>query len=185
MKNKLAICLFMGLWLNSSLAKEEPSTSLPGTKTPSPATTATHETSEKNPVLETTVRNYMEAWQKQDYKTMRSYESWEGGEELDETTYLKTRDTHFKIDTWKITRMFPSEGNEYKVLVLITHNPPKEIASFVPMGQMVRSTLNLWWKKQGEKFVHLFHIERQRVLQTSPPPGTPPSLFGAPPQEKK
>lgn len=187
MKHQFVLCLFVGFWLNTGFAKEEPSTSLSSTASPSTEVTIKNETSNKNAVLEATVGKYMEAWQKQDYKTMRSYESWEGGEELDENNYLKTRDANFKIDTWKITKVFPAEGNQYKVLVLITHNPPKEIAGFVPMGQMVRSTLNLWWTKQGEKFMHLFHIERQKLLQTAPPPGMPSPLppFGSPAQEKK
>jgi len=123
-----------------------------------------------NPALETTVTHYMQAWQKQDYKSMRSYESWEGGQKLDEIGYLKTIDTDFKIHTWEITKMQPSQNpDEYQVLVLVTHNPPKQIAAFVPLGRTVRSTLNQWWRRQGDKFVHLFHIERQRLLRPMSP----------------
>lgn len=120
-----------------------------------------------NPALEKAVGGYIEAWQKKDYKTMYTYESWEGGETLDDIGYIKALDTNFTIHTWQITKVQPlnEQGDEFKVLVLVTHNPPTEIAAMVPAGQTVRSTLNQWWRKQGDKFVHQFNIERKTLLQ--------------------
>lgn len=87
-------------------------------------------------------------------------------------------DADFKIHEWKITQMKPVDNGEYKVLVLVSHNVPKQVAAFVPPGKTVNSTLNQWWKKQGDKFVHLFHIERKRLMPTPPPTqlAPPPSV---------
>jgi len=157
MKMKLAIgiCLSASLLFNSSFAEETtPSTE----KAPAVA-----------PVLETAIANYMKAWQAQDFKTMRRYESWEGGQELGEVQYIQSFNADFKIHDWKITQMKPVGEDEYKVLVLSSHNLPKQIAAFLPPDQTVRSTLIQWWKKTGDQFVHLFHIERQRLIQLAFP----------------
>ncbi|OQW93585.1 MAG: hypothetical protein BWK79_10360 [Beggiatoa sp. IS2] len=127
----------------------------------------------KLPELETTIGKYVEAWQKQDFKTMRGYESWEGGEELNETKYIQSFSGSFQIRTWKITKVEKNENGEYRVLVLISHNPPKEVAGMLPPGKTVNSTLIQWWKKQGDQFVHLLNAERKRLLQPSLPQPTP------------
>ncbi len=132
----------------------------------------------KNPELETAVKGYIEAWQKKDFKTMRNYENWDGGTTLDEIGYIKALDTDFKIHTWKITQTKPEadSNNEFKVLVLTTHSPPKEVAAFIPAGQTVRSTLNQWWRKDGDKYVHLFNIERRNLLRHNTPGAIPPAI---------
>jgi len=128
----------------------------------------------KMPALESAVGKYMEAWQKQDFNTMRGHESWEGGEELNEVKYIQSFDSNFKIHSWKVTKVEKVENGEYRVLVLISHNPPKQVASMLPPGRTVNSTLIQWWKKQGDNFVHLLHLERKRLLQPSlPQPAQP------------
>lgn len=131
----------------------------------------------KNPELETAVKGYIEAWQKKDFKTMRNYENWDGGTTLDEIGYIKALDTDFQIRTWQITQIKPEAdtNNEFKVLVLIAHTPPKEVAAFIPAGQTVRSTLNQWWRKDGDKYVHLFNIERRNLLRYNAPGAVPPA----------
>lgn len=125
----------------------------------------------KMPELEKTVDQYMTAWHKQDLKTLRTFESWEGGEALDEIKYIQSFRSDFKIKDWKITQIQLEEENEYKVLVNIAHNPPPFIAPYLKgKNQTVRSTLIQWWKKQGDQFVHLFHIERQRLIKLHTPP---------------
>ena len=127
----------------------------------------------KMPLLEKTVAEYVTAWQKEDFKAMRPVENWEGGDALGETKYIQNFKADFKIETWKITKIEKAKGkDEYKVLVLISHNMPKHIVALVSKGKnTVNSTLVQWWKKEGDKFVHLFHIERDRIMSpfTSPP----------------
>jgi hypothetical protein len=164
MKMKLAIgisgiCLGISLLFNTTLAEEATPPTPPEIAPASPP-------SDKTVSLETIVANYMNAWQKQDFKTMRRYESWEGGAELGEVQYIQAFDAHFKIHNWKITKSEAVSNDEYKVLVLMDHNPPKQVAGFLPPDrESVRSTRIQWWKKQGDKFVHLYHIERQRFMQ--------------------
>ncbi len=119
-------------------------------------------------LLKETVSKYMKAQKIQDFKAMRPFESWEGGEVLNEVDYIQSFRRHFQIEQLKITRMKKQVNGEYKVLVWITHNPPKEFAAYIPPGKTVRSTLVQWWKKQGDKFVHLFHIERERLQNWIP-----------------
>lgn len=131
---------------------------------------------EKYPALKNTIAGYMEAWQKQDLTTMRTYESWEGGPEFDNIKYTQAFNADLIISKWQITKVEPQDNGEYKILVLISHNPPKQVASFVKKGIQVNSTLMQWWKKQGDKFVHLYNIERNKIqeLLAPPPIETPP-----------
>ncbi|MCK5878044.1 MAG: hypothetical protein KAG43_10440 [Candidatus Marithrix sp.] len=124
---------------------------------------------EKYPALKNTIADYMNAWQKQDLKTMRGYENWEGGDELNEIGYIKAFNTDLNISKWQITKVEELANNEYKILVLITHNPPAKIAPLVKKGLTVNSTLIQWWKKQDDKFVHLFHVERKRIKEMMSP----------------
>lgn len=161
-------------------ATEKPATDTtakPAAQEKSPATNKLAPGSVKNPELEAAVKGYIEAWQKKDFKTMRNYENWDEGTTLDEIGYIKALDTDFQIHTWKITQIKPEAdtNNEFKVLVLIAHTPPKEVAAFIPAGQTVRSTLNQWWRKDGDKYVHLFNIERRNLLRYNAPGAVPPT----------
>jgi len=49
------------------------------------------------------------------------------------------------------------------VLINVDHAPPPRIAAIVG-NKTIRSTLAQWWKKQGDRFVHLFHIERKNMM---------------------
>ncbi len=131
---------------------------------------------EKYPALKNTIGKYMDAWQKQDLKTMRTYESWEGGPELDDIKYTQAFNADLNISKWQITKVESHDNGEYKILVLISHNPPKQVAAFVKKGIQVNSTLMQWWKKQGDKFVHLYNIERIKIQELLAPPmeNTPP-----------
>lgn len=118
-----------------------------------------------------TVEDYLKAWQEGNFKAMYPHEDWKGGVTFAEDKYAQTLDTGFKIHTWEITRVVPlQEPDQYQVLVLITHNPPKQIAAFVAPGMTVRSTLRQWWQKKGDKFVHLFNIERNELAKMGMPP---------------
>ncbi|TGO03444.1 hypothetical protein PN36_06420 [Candidatus Thiomargarita nelsonii] len=156
MKIKLAIglCLSASLLFNSSFAQE----ATPSTEKAAPAVAP-------GEVLETAIDNYMKAWKEEDFATMRGYENWEGGPELGEVKYIQSFDAHFRVHNWKITKTLDIGNDEYKVWLLMDHNLPKQIAGFLPPDQTVRSTRFQWWKKQGDKFVHLFHIERQRLME--------------------
>ncbi len=126
--------------------------------------------------LKNTVSDYFKSWQNKDFKAMLTYENWEGGSPLDEIGYLKAIDTDFTIHQWQVTQIHPSkDGGEYKVLILVTHNPPKQVAALLPPGKTVRSTLSQWWKQEGDKYVHLFNVERDRLLKPmeQPPAGNP------------
>ncbi len=137
-----------------------------------------------NPPLEAAIKGYIETWQKQDLKAMYTYENWEGGNSLDEIGYIKAIDTNFKIHTWKISQVKPvnEQTDQYEVLIMVTHNPPAQVAALVPPGLTVRSTLHQWWKKQGDKYVHLFNIERQAVLGQMKQMAVPPTTQAQPSQ---
>ena len=125
------------------------------------------------PALVATVSQYVEAWQKQDFKTMRGFESWAEGPELNEVDYIRKFDADFQMHEWKVTKVDPQkEEGVYRVLVLVSHNLPKQIASLIPNGgeKKVKSTISQLWKKQGDKFIHLFNIERAQTMQFSTPP---------------
>jgi len=117
----------------------------------------------KMPVLESTVGQYVSAWQKNDFKAMLHHENWEGGAELNETSYIQSFDSNFSIGEWNITKVEDLGNDQYKVLVLVTHTPPSQVANLLPPGKMVRSTLVQFWKKQGEQFVHQYNIEKQTL----------------------
>lgn len=180
------------IWLNYSVADESISKSAEKTQQP-----PTHQASEappqpseltqqsqpkkivpsnekqllgKMPVLEKTIANYVSAWKKQDFKTMHLLENWEGGEKLNEVKYIQSFNANFEIHDWKITKIELVENDEYKVLILISHNLPKHIMELVSDNKTVRSTLVQWWKKQDDKFVHLFNLERERLLRSHVPP---------------
>lgn len=117
----------------------------------------------KMPALESAVGKYVTAWQQSDYKTMLPYENWEGGDSLNETAYIQAFDGNFHIHSWTITKVEDLGSDQYKVLVLITHNPPTQVAALIPEGRTVRSTLIQFWKKQGEQFQHLYNVEKQKI----------------------
>jgi hypothetical protein len=123
---------------------------------------------EVEPALKSAIDGYVKAWQDQDFKTMRSLESWEGGDEPSEVKYLQAFDADFHIFEWKITRLEPQADGQMKVLVWISHNVNKQFAALAPNVKSVNSTLIQWWKKDGEKYVHLFNIERQNLMQMMP-----------------
>lgn len=131
---------------------------------------------EVEPALKSAVEAYIKAWQDQDFKTMRSLESWEGGEEPSELRYLQAFDADFRIYEWKITRLEAQENGQIKMLVWIKHNVNKQFSALAPDVKSVNSTLIQWWKKEGEKYVHLFNIERQNLMNMMPSlPQTPPA----------
>ncbi len=163
------ICLSSLLFFNTGIAAETTD------KTQSPeATPSKSQSTDDIATLKSAALNYAQAWHKQDFKTMYGYEDWEGGPTLDEAHYIRKFDIDFKIqDDLVITQVNPLDNGEYNVLVLVSHNVSKRVAAFVPKGKTVKSTLNQIWKKKGNKFVHLFHIERERLMPTqmsSPPP---------------
>lgn len=132
---------------------------------------------EVEPALKSSVEAYVKAWQAQDFKTLRSFESWEGGEEPSELRYLQAFDADFQIYEWKITRVEAQENGQIKMLVWIKHNVNKQFAALAPDVKSVNSTLIQWWKKEGEKYVHLFNIERQNLMNMMPTlPPTPPAI---------
>lgn len=125
------------------------------------------------PALVASVSQYVEAWQKQDFKTMRGFESWAEGPEWNEVDYIRKFDADFQMHEWKVTKVDPQkEEGVYRVLVLVSHNLPKQIASLIPNGgdKKVKSTIAQLWKKQGDKFIHLFNIERSQTMQFATPP---------------
>lgn len=143
------------------------------------------------PALVATVSQYVEAWQKQDFKTMRGFESWAEGPEWNEVDYIRKFDPDFHMHEWKVTKVDPQkEEGVYRVLVLVSHNLPKQIASLIPNGneKKVKSTISQLWKKQGDKFIHLFNIERAQTMQFSTPPNAntkpEPDVKPAAPEEK-
>lgn len=123
---------------------------------------------EVEPALKTAIETYIKAWQDQDFKMLRSLESWEGGDEPSELRYLQAFDADFQIYEWKITRLEPQENGQIKLLVWIKHNVNKQFAALAPDVKSVNSTLIQWWKKEGEKYVHLFNIERQNLMNMMP-----------------
>ncbi len=170
----ISVGLGMSLLFNNSIAHEGASTE---EAHPHPPAVKKDVPSEKVPsekpspdiaLLKETVSKYMQAQKIQDFKAMRPFESWEGGKVLDDVKYIQSFRRHFQIDQLKITRMQKQANGEYKVLVWITHNPPKEFSAYIPPGKTVRSTLVQWWKKQDGKFLHLFHIERERLQNWIP-----------------
>ena len=124
--------------------------------------------------LETTVEAYMTAWKKQDFATMLTYEDWAGGNKLTLVQYIQSFEANYNIQDWKVMRMQDVENNEYKVLILVRHSPPKQVAAFLPEGKMVKSTRYQWWQKQGDKFVHLYHIETKKLIELLIPPHARP-----------
>jgi hypothetical protein len=118
--------------------------------------------------LKKIVGDYFAAWQKHDYKAMWPLENWEGGEKLDEIKYIQSFDANFKLHSWTPTKVEVNNNNEYKVLVLISHNLPANIAALVGKDRAVNSTVVQWWKKQGDTFVHLYNLERERAMELLP-----------------
>lgn len=119
------------------------------------------------PEMVKAISTYMNAWQKQDFETMHSLENWKSAQPLSLVKYIQSFDSDFRVHSWKLTKI-AKEGNnnEYRVLVLITHNPPKQVAALIPAGKTVRSTLIQWWEQDKDKKVsHLFHVENRRLLK--------------------
>jgi hypothetical protein len=132
---------------------------------------------EVEPALKSAIDAYVKAWQAQDFKTMRGLESWEGGDEPSEIKYLQAFDADFHIYEWKITKLEPQADGQMKVLVLVSHNVNKQFAALAPDVKAVNSTLIQWWKKEGDKYVHLFNVERQNLMNMMPSmPTSPPAI---------
>jgi hypothetical protein len=128
------------------------------------------------------VGKYVEAWHNKDFDAMRLFENWEGGKELGRVEYIQSFSSSFKVHTWKVTKIGTLGTDRYQVLVLITHNVPDDIAGLVPPGKTVRSTLLQWWKKEGDKFMHLYNIEKQELMSAFPEP--PPMQSPVPPPKQ-
>ncbi|MEM7015999.1 MAG: hypothetical protein AAF512_01515, partial [Pseudomonadota bacterium] len=119
---------------------------------------------------------YNKAWEAQDYEAMRKYESWKGGEALEGFFYLQEFDPKFGMISPKVTKVEEKEDGEYLVLVLIKHNPPPQFIQHLQDKNMkVRSTLRQIWEKQEDgSFKHLFHVEKQRMMDLMQQPGMRP-----------
>ena len=105
MKVAISISLYLGLVLlfNTTFAQEPPP-------------------SIENEKLKSTIDHYLGAWKTQDLKTMRHYESWEGGIELGEIRYIQSFSPEFQIHQWKITKIISLGNDEYKVMILMTQH---------------------------------------------------------------
>ncbi|MDY6991597.1 MAG: hypothetical protein SVR94_03190 [Pseudomonadota bacterium] len=173
MKKLLTYLILSSFLVTGVVAKEEsaPTNDVEKTAASKKAEDKTAEDKKDSPeitALKKTIASYIKTWQSRDFKKLHRYESWQGGAKLDEIDYIKNIDTDFRIDTWQITQVKPMDDDKYRVLILVTHNPPKQIAGLVPPGTTVNSTLNQWWQKKGDKFVHLFHVERQQLTPKLP-----------------
>ncbi|MEK7990398.1 MAG: hypothetical protein VSS52_005280, partial [Thiotrichaceae bacterium] len=113
--------------------------------------------------LEEAVGNYMSLWSKQDIRAMYKLENWEGGEELDEISYIQEFKKDLEIYDWRVSLVQQEGGGVHKVLIVIKHNPPKHVRAFVAKGIKLSSTLSQWWKKDGDKYAHLYNVEQQRL----------------------
>jgi hypothetical protein len=168
----ISIGLGMGFFLNPSFASQEhqhqptPSTKIE-VPLERPAVTLPGIESPEIKRLKETVGKYFTAWTQKDFKTMHSLEDWTGGEKFNYVDYLQSFSVDFTIHTWEITKISSEPDNRYQVLVWITHNPPQNILAHLPKGKTitVRSTLPKLWEKKGDKFVHLFHIEHQKMME--------------------
>ncbi|MDM8557707.1 hypothetical protein [Candidatus Parabeggiatoa sp. HSG14] len=175
-----SLVLGMSLLFNHSIADE--ATSVEKTQPPPATAKSSKKLSPDAALLIETVGKYMEAWHNKDFEAMRFFESWEGGKELGRVEYIQSFAASFKVHTWKVTKIGTLGVDKYQLLVLITHSVPADIAGLVPMGKTVRSTLLQWWKKEGDKFVHLYNIEKQELMKAFPEPPpmqspvSPPSL---------
>jgi hypothetical protein len=172
MKKTFLLLTLTSLYSATGFATETPNIPIQATQA-APSTVDTNPSS--YPALIAAVGQYVEAWQKQDFKTLRTFENWDEGPEPNEIEYLQKFDADFHLHEWKITKVDPQKDEGvYRVLVLVSHNLPKQIAAIVPNGaeKKVKSTLAQLWKKQGDKFVHLFNIERAQTSQfAAPKPG--------------
>jgi hypothetical protein len=143
-----------------------------------PAASETPDPAAQYPELVKNVRDYLAAWEKEDFETMRGYENWEGGEELKGFHYMQSFTPDFGLADWKVIKVEPQENDEFLVLVWARHNPPKQMAAFIDPGTKVRSTLRQYWKKQDDVYTHLFHLEKTRLFghafAPSLKPQTPP-----------
>lgn len=164
-QNLLSVVLVAGAMTFANPAYTEEEKSAPAKKEDKPTAEEQQKSpAEQYPDLSKTVNEYMAAWQKYEFDKMEPYENFAGGENLSGFHYMQTFDANFGLSEWKITRIQAQENDEFLVLVLVQHNPPKHVAQFVPKGKKVRSTLRQYWKKQGDGYVHLFHVEKQRLL---------------------
>jgi hypothetical protein len=180
-----SFCLGFTLLFNPCVAQEAtpisletpPQTVVPENPSPNKAAeTALEEVEPEKPslneaemaLLKDTVGKYITAWQAKDYKTLIGFESWEGcalGELNEEEKYEKYKSFKRGItfQNWKITKVIDESNDQYKVLILISRNTlPPRIAAIVG-NKSIKSTLPQSWKKQGDRFVHLFHIERKKM----------------------
>jgi len=161
------LCLCASLFSSVTLfaAEEKPSES-----------SADHSaaTSERYPELQKEVAAYMSAWVKGNYDEMYPFENWKTGEKLEKTPYIQTFDANFGLESWKITKIERQPEDEYLVLIVITHNPPKQIMAYLPKDKKIQSTLRQYWGQEGDKYSHLFYIEKERLMNPmkllNPPP---------------
>ncbi len=118
-------------------------------------------------MLTQTIGDYMAEWSKAkpDYKSMYAFENWQDGEKLSEIEYIQGFDTDFQVKEYKVTKITPKENGEYEALVWVRHTISKNVPAFIPRNKLVRSTLRQWWKKIDDKFVHLYHVEKQQLAK--------------------
>lgn len=157
--NKLAFIIFIAFNLSTtSLLAEESVTS---------KSVDTQEETSPHAALKKTISDYMTAWSKAepDYKSMYALENWERGEKLSEAAYMQSFDESFKIKEFKITKVSAKDDDVYEILVWVSHTVAKNAPAFVSRNKLMRSTLRQWWKKVDDKYVHLYHIEKENLTK--------------------
>lgn len=133
--------------------------------------------------LKDAVGKYMSLWSKRDLKAMYELENWQGGDKLGEIDYVQAFNKDFSIYEWKITKVELEDDGSYKVLVWLTHNPPKHVLTYVKPDVKLRSTFVQWWKQEEGKYVHLFNIERDRLSKMVPKMDSMPKPKMSTPEE--
>ena len=157
------ICLLGVGSINLVYAEEQATTEQKKEETAPPA--AQTGTVVIDAALQKAVDGYMTAWQKHDYDAMYAFESWEGGDPVDKQGFMQGLSPDFVIQEWKVTKVTEQNNGQLLVLVLTHHTPPKEIQAFIPPEvKFVRTTLRQYWKKEGDKYAHLYHIEKKNLL---------------------
>ncbi len=121
---------------------------------------------ETHPALREAVNAYLTAWSEGKYRKMQEMENWEGGEPLEGLHYMRVFNPDFGLSDWEISSVEPQGKDEFLVLITAHHNPPPQVTKL--MGgekKKVRSVLRQYWRKDGDQYTHLFHIEQQRLMQ--------------------
>lgn len=158
--------------------------------TPAPATASENKIADPaqvNPELFKAVSSYMQAWQASELEKMHPLEDWRGGEKLEGFRYTQYFNPNFKIYEWKVTRIYPEQNGEQRVLVFMRHTPPPQIQAYLPdPNQGVRSTLAQYWTKTEDgSYKHLFHIEKEHARGSVKLPDLPNPSGSLPGDESK